>query len=406
MISPLKNFLRIVLFLLIASLSLCRSASLAQQRNDSIVNHEYTIAFLLPFNANKVYIRDLQQSDFYLPEETQIAVAFYEGALLALDSLAKQGFHCTVLVFDIGNDSASVNAVLSKPQLREANLIIGPLSGYALKAASAFSNETHIPLISPLSAAYISDAPNQFFILANATLRTHCEAIYDYLLQHEITSHVLLVYRKKPEDLELVNYLKDYRAKKDSAGYPEIRFIEFSDSSRMTSLKLRDSLFITQKNIIVVPSNEETFVRSILKKAAMLHADYNLEVIGMPTWINFDALPAENLDSLKTLITSSFWLDKTSWQAQKFQVLYFKKYGVNPMDYAVRGYDEMYYFGLHLMQLDKLFISVFPPGTGLSGATAFNVVPVMEKERDVWYRENKSIFFLQHDSGAWKKIKP
>ncbi len=388
--------------------SFCTTSASAQeiqltksQKHDSA----YTIALLLPFNSQKVFVRDLQQSDFYFPDESQIAVEFYQGAMLALDSLKQMGLNATVLVYDVGNDSVTVNNVLAKPQLKDANLIIGPLSGYALKATTAFSFNEHIPLVSPLSASVNSSSPNQFFILANATIRTHCEAIYDYLLKHELTHRMILLYRNKPDDLELVNFIKNYRDKQTEAGNPELKFVELTDSTRTTYRKLRDSLFLTDKNILLVPSNDQSFVRSVLKQVTNLKSDYTIEVFGMPTWSNFDLVPSENFDSSNVHLTSSFWLDRTLPHAITFKNAYSEKYKVNPSEYSVRGYDEMFYFGSHMQRFgSRLFLSVFPSADGLTSATAYRIIPVMRDEQEVIYRENQTVFFLQHQNGNWEKM--
>ncbi len=380
----------------------------ANAQNQSMVitsDSTYTIAFLLPFNASKVFIRDLDHGDFYFPDESQIAVEYYQGALLGADSLRKRGMNITITAYDIGNDSATVNAVLANPQVKSSNLIVGPINGYALKAVSEFSLREHIPMVSPLSATLIPADPNQFYIVANATMRTHCEQIYEYLLQHELTHHTVLLYRNKSEDLELLKYFSDYHLKRLNNESTALRFSELNDSSRKNHVRLKDSLFMTDKNILVVLSNNENFVRSVFRQAGSLKADYDIQVIGMPTWLNFDLVSNESLDSTNVIITSSYFPDKSSAKAGTFKKSYVEKYKVNPSEYSIRGYDEMFYFGSHLMDMgNRLFLSVFPPAAGISGATSYKVVPVMQLEREVMYRENKSVFFLHRENGKWTKM--
>ncbi len=365
----------------------------------------YTIAFLLPFNNGKIFIRNLENSDFYFPGESQTSIEYYQGALLAVDSLVKQGMNMRLLTYDVGNDTATVNAILNKPILKTANLIIGPLNGYALKATAEYSAREHIPLLSPLSATSIPSDPNQFYILANATMRTHCEQIYEYLLQHDLTHRIILLYRNRDEDLELLKYFREYSAKKIAQENRPLIFTELNDSLRKNHARLQDSLFRTNKNIVIVLSNSETFVRGVLKQVADIKADYDIQVVGMPTWLNFDMVPEDFFDSSKVIITSSYFLDKSSVNAINFKNSYTNKFKVNPSEYAVLGYDEMFYFGSHLQQLGaRLFLSVFPSAMGLTSATSFKVVPVMQQEREVMYRENKSLFFLHRDGGTWIKM--
>lgn len=407
-VSFMNHLRRALLFilLLVFAFSLAIPVAFSQDTIPKEVeaDDEYTIAFLLPFNGNKVFIRDLEQSDFFFPEETQIAVEFYQGALLAIDSLKKLGLKATILVYDVGSDSATITHVLAKPQLRDADLIIGPLMGYSLKATSIFCRDKYIPLISPLFASYGSSTPNEFFILANATIRTHCERIYDYLLQHELARRVIMFYRKNDQDSELVKYIKDYRDKQTLMKSLEVKIIEIKDSSKTAYRTLHDSLFSIGKNIVIIPSNDESFVRSVMRRLTNFSAEYTIEVIGMPTWLNFDLIPAENFDSTRTIVTSSYWLDRSSAKAENFKILYTGKYKVNPTEYSVYGFDEVFYFLAHLKQMGNKFLSVFPPSIGSMIATNFRVVPVLRDERDVMYRENKSVFVLQHQNGTWNRI--
>src|SRR5438105_2332401 len=65
----------------------------------------YTIAMLLPFENNKVYVNDLMEAASYsFPQESQLAVEYYQGATIALDSLSRKGLKATVLVTDAGSD--------------------------------------------------------------------------------------------------------------------------------------------------------------------------------------------------------------------------------------------------------------------------------------------------------------
>ncbi|MCY7409615.1 MAG: ABC transporter substrate-binding protein [Chitinophagales bacterium] len=359
----------------------------------------FSIVFLLPFNSQKVFIIDLSTSEFNFPDESKLSIEIYEGALFALDSLKKMGFNAIVNSYDVGNDSASIQNILTKKEVKDADLIIGPINGVSLKQAASFALREHIPLISPLSATYFPNDPNQFLILANATMQTHCEFIYDYLLDHELVHRMIMVYRKNNQDLELVKFIKDYRDKKTEQGSPEINFVELTDSSETTFRKLKDSLYFTDKNIILIPSSDEVFVRSMMKRITNLDSAYHIQVYGMPTWNNFTLIPSSQFDSSQTKITSSFFLDQSLPQADSFKVAYHLKYGFNPTANSLKGYNLMLYFGKQLLKYQDKFMVTFPLSAFLG--CNIKVVPVM-KVPDVLYRENKSLFMLQHSNGNWR----
>lgn len=392
------RFLKFILPILFLTASVNSSAQNSLV-NDSVENHKtYSIVFLLPFNSQKVFIKDLSTSEFNFPDDSRLSVEIYEGALFALDSLKKIGFNATVNSYDVGNDSASIQNILSKSEVKNADLIIGPINGYSLKQAASFALREHIPIISPLSATYFPNEPNQFLILANATMQTHCEFIYDYLLDHELVHRMIMVYRKNKPDLELVKYIKDYRDKKTEQGSPEINFVELTDSSETTFRKLKDSLYFTDKNIILIPSNDEVFVRNMMKQISSLDSAYQVQVYGMPTWNNYSLISSAQFDSSQTRITSSFFLDQSIAQADSFKSAYYLKYGFNPTMNSLKGYNLVLYFGNHLLKYDDKFMATFPSSSFLG--CNIEIVPVM-KVPDILYRENKSLYMLQHSNGKW-----
>ncbi|MBA2422289.1 MAG: hypothetical protein H0V61_03600, partial [Chitinophagales bacterium] len=114
----------------------------------SFKKDEYTIALLLPFESNKVYISDLaKETSYYFPQETQLAVEYYQGAMMALDSLQKMGLKSKVFVYDVGLDTIAFKNVLRKPEMKNTDLLIGPVSNRSLKIASQFSLKNKVTLV-------------------------------------------------------------------------------------------------------------------------------------------------------------------------------------------------------------------------------------------------------------------
>ena len=374
----------------------------AQTAFDSIENRLDTIAFLLPFNSQKVFINDLTQSNFFFPNETQLAVEYYQGALLALDSLKKGGLNASVFVMDTGNDSTSVKAALAKRPLKNADLIFGPFSGYGLREAYAFAGSNHTFIVSPFAGA-VPPQPNPFLVLANATMRTHCERIYDSLVQKVTSHHIVLLYRKRSADAELARYFKDYGKMKASQGAITIRFTEVNDSVTPLS-KLRDSLFITQKNLVVIASSDEAYVRTALNHIAALSGEYKIEVVGTPSWYNFTSVSPALLDSSHTTITTSFHLLRNSAAAEKFRAAYNEKFGMNPTAASVRGYDQVFYFLSQLISNGEKF----PAGCNMASmvGSSMNIMPVTKENAtsDVLYWENKAVIMLHRKNGDWVRF--
>ena len=128
----------------------------------------YQVTLLLPFyldkNDEEFYIDSSEFDDngeriyekifydpFYIYPRSVPFIEFYEGFLLALEGLKKQGLSVNLHVFDTQNDTARINEILDFPELSNTDLIIGPIYNQEVKRVSEFSKKHGIKMISPLS---------------------------------------------------------------------------------------------------------------------------------------------------------------------------------------------------------------------------------------------------------------
>ena len=104
---------------------------------------EYKIAFFLPFHAgeaNDINIESINNNNEQLSNKTSIALQFYEGVILAVDSLKKQKLNAKIFVFDIDDtDSLNIDNILKKPELAKMDLLIGPLYGSSFMPIAKFA---------------------------------------------------------------------------------------------------------------------------------------------------------------------------------------------------------------------------------------------------------------------------
>ncbi|MBA2407485.1 MAG: amino acid ABC transporter substrate-binding protein [Chitinophagales bacterium] len=366
---------------------------------------EYTIALLLPFESNKVYIADLtEESSYYFPQESQLAVEYYQGALLALDSLQKMGLKSKILVYDVGMDTSALRNVLRKPEMKNADLLIGPVSNSSLKIASQFSLKNKVTLVSPFSATAFCNFSNPYYVFANATMRSHCEKICDFIRGNFKTNKMFLLYRNKEPDRELAKYIKDYEASKKNNGMQPLQFIELTDSTEGKYYNIKDMISSDEKNVIIVASNDEPFAKAVIKQLSKLPETSLLEVFGMPTWVNFD-IDSEQLAAINTHITQNYWVNKISRPVETFKNSYLKKYNVYPTEFAVRGFDQMMYFGASLYKNGKNFEETFQNKEKTELAERFKIQPVPKSnDKQVWFYENKSLYILEYEFGKLVKV--
>ncbi|MDR2682733.1 MAG: LysM peptidoglycan-binding domain-containing protein [Dysgonamonadaceae bacterium] len=80
-------------------------------------------------------------------------VEYYEGFLLALAEVKKQGISVDVQVYDIGRGTDRLAAILQKPEMRQLHLICGGLNDEKqIRMMANFSREQAIPYVIPFYA--------------------------------------------------------------------------------------------------------------------------------------------------------------------------------------------------------------------------------------------------------------
>src|SRR3989338_2080872 len=99
---------------------------------------EYNIALMLPF-----YL-DGGEAGF-----KDVATEFYMGVELAIDSLEKMGFKAKMYVYDAKNDSAAIMALLKKPEMKQMDLIFGPLIPQGADQVAAWYKTNGIRMVCP-----------------------------------------------------------------------------------------------------------------------------------------------------------------------------------------------------------------------------------------------------------------
>ena len=99
-------------------------------------------AIVLPFNTDGTGTRD---------EQVRM-VEYYEGFLMAVDSLKEKGVSIDLYTYDSGKTDASVNAILSKPEMKSMDIIFGPAHSAQIKTMSDFAEKNNIRLVVPFSS--------------------------------------------------------------------------------------------------------------------------------------------------------------------------------------------------------------------------------------------------------------
>lgn len=331
-----------------------------------------------------------------VPAYAKPALEFYQGALLALDSLDKIGIGLDVQVFDTRDKSRSIYKIADSGLLNEVDLIIGAVSGSDYLDLATVAKEKGIPFV---SASYPNDGGvtgNPYVIIVNPKLNTHLQAIYNYVLKNHGTNNLLLMRRKVAADDRVSDVFKAL----NTAGEGSVLNIKpVVLNTPISSKAMELSLDSARENVIICGSLDDAFGRTLLSNAIPLSAKYRLTIVGMPTWDGYPELNRSDIKNLPVVYSSSVFTQSAihaDWVADFRRAYGFKMYTL-PSELAYRGYELTFLFGNLLQAYGRDLIKNINESK-FRMLTDFDFRPIHWTKNSTTpdYYENKRIYILKH----------
>jgi len=297
-----------------------------------------TIALLLPFNLDELDLSSSANRDNL--SKADLAADYYQGFKFALDSLTTKGNNYKLLVFDSKDSAPQARALAGNPKVRSSDLIVGPVFPESVTAFTSMFTANKL-IVSPLSPAAPAQFKSNKLVTVIPPLEYHAWAAARYI-----------VIRVKPKKIFILKsgysdenkYIIPFHKAIDSLGKKRIQVIS-SVITHGSFDALLAQLSTTEENIFIIPATDELFLITTLRALEKVAQNYPVTVFGHPNWSKFDYLKPDLLQTLKTHITTSDDIDYKSTATVNFIRDYKRVYHTPPGDYAIKGFDEGYYFG-------------------------------------------------------------
>jgi LysM repeat protein len=276
---------------------------------------------------------------------------FYQGALLAIDSLKQLGLSINLNVYNTGRSSKTATALTKEKGVRDAHLIIGPVYPEDLKPVAQFAAENRTLLVSPLSPNNALLEKNPYLIQVNPSFNTQLEE-FTKRVNFCTGQNIVLIYEADSSNLSMINSFKVQISRKmancSTSGITHFKEVTYKPGSSAPEIQeqISHSLVFDRENLIIVPSNNEAFVSDLLANLHTLSTihKYPIGVYGFPRWQRFRNIQIDYYYQLQLRLFTPFFVDYSNSMVKSFIAKYRNSFRAEPTQYAFQGFDVVFYF--------------------------------------------------------------
>ncbi|UCE94027.1 MAG: LysM peptidoglycan-binding domain-containing protein [Flavobacteriaceae bacterium] len=295
------------------------------------------VAMMLPFKSKR------DSLNFEKDRLLKITTDFYLGALMAIDSLKKQGLSVHMKVFDTENSRQVSRSISNEVDLQEFDAVVGPLFLTNVRTVSDNLKYGKPLIVSPISTKDHSDIRNSKLIQDKASTENHISRMLDYVKQ-KYENQDLIVIRNSSERSDsrynrIIDELKALNPEKEVLTLsPEDGYIKPDDFK-----VFRDTLDRDIVNWFFVTDNDPAYLGDVFNNLGVFPEADSLMVFGFEKDRNFNKIDNNFLARVNFHYPSNMFIDyNNSVSYRNFEAAYKRKYFNLPSSYAVEGFDVTY----------------------------------------------------------------
>ena len=278
-------------------------------------------------------------------QEDKRMVEYYEGFLMAVDSLKRTGISLDLYVYDCGKDVSTLNTILAKNEMKSMNIIFGPMHQNQIKPLSDFAEKNDIRLVIPFSQKGEEVFNNPAVYQINTPQSYLYSEVYEHFTRQFPNANVIFI-EPASVDKEKAEFISGLKQELKSKGIP-MRTV----SESATKETLKAALRSDKENIFIPTSGNNVLLIKILPQLTLLVRENpaeNIHLFGYPEWQTYTRDHLENFFELDVYFYSSFYTNTLFPAAVQFTNAYHKWYSKDLAskypNYAMLGFDTGFFF--------------------------------------------------------------
>ncbi|MCQ2974062.1 MAG: LysM peptidoglycan-binding domain-containing protein [Bacteroidales bacterium] len=321
----------------------------------------FKIALLLPLFINdNASISESVKSE---PDKKQLIknseriFEFYNGVLLAIKKHQNNGEKVCLYVYDTENNFATTDRILTEPELKKMDLIIGPLYTDNVVKVARFSTENQIAMISPFAQKNEILHNNPYLYQFSPSTATSIAQTTDFFSQLS-NSNIVVVHNGSASEIEMTKIYRDNltRSYFSDKNVPDMIFKEIDIHNGGIS-RVEEAMNLAKNNVILIPSNDEVFITKVVNQLATIVKTnkYKVTLFGSQSWEKYVNIDVEFLQNMNFCYRSNSFIDYSKTEVKMFVSDFREFFNIEPGIYGFSGYDIADYFISKLVKHGKYF---------------------------------------------------
>lgn len=277
--------------------------------------------------------------------ESARMVEYYEGFLMAVDSLKRQGTSIDLYTYHAGSDVQAVQTILNKPEMKEMDVIFGPLMPQQIKPLAEFARKRDSRLVVPFTSKDNTVFSNPAVYQINTPQSYLYSEVYEHFVRQFPNAHVIFI-EASSGARDKAEFIRGMKEELRNHSIPMTTLKEDADMEQMKAV-----LKSNRTNIFIPTSGSNLVLIKALPQLTLLVRDVPeipINLFGYPEWQTYTKDFLDAFFELDTYFYSSFYTNNLLPAAKNFTQNYRKWYR-KEMDerypkYGMLGFDTGYFF--------------------------------------------------------------
>lgn len=278
-------------------------------------------------------------------EEQIRMVEYYEGFLMAVDSLKKEGVSVDLYTYDTKGREATLNNILARKEMKNMDIIFGPARSQDIDALATFADKNNIRLVIPFAPKVDQVFKNPHIYQVNTPQSYLYSEVYEHFNRKFSGCNVIFL-NASNGDREKDEFIKGMKTGLKENG---ISYRDFTMTDNFYDITtVMDTL---RNNIFIPTSGKSTALVKILPQLTQIRRerpDYSMNLFGYPEWQTYTNDYLASFYEIDTYFYSSFYTNNLFPAAVNFTHAYRRWYSKDMANiypkYGMLGYDTGYFF--------------------------------------------------------------